>query len=63
MEDIVNLKAQIDKMSHYKMCRIWRFGTPPDNKWTSGEVGEYFTERLFGHFGGFTPEISKSLEF
>lgn len=54
------LKKEIDNMSHYEMCGIWRFA-PPGNPYTSGEVGQYFKDRLFKHFGGFTPEISKSL--
>jgi len=55
------LKEEIDNMSHYEMCRIWRFGTL-EGQYTSGEVGDYFKDRLFNHFGGFTPEISKSLD-
>lgn len=54
------LKEQIDKMTHYQMCSIWRFaksGSP----YITGNMGEYFKERLFTHFGGFTPEISKDL--
>lgn len=54
------IKAEIDGMSHYEMCRIWRF-SKSGNEYTSGEIGEYFADRLFNHFGGFTPEISKSL--
>ncbi len=53
-------KAKIDDMSHYDMCSTWRFAQSGD--WhIMGECGDYFKERLFGHFGGFTSEISKSL--
>ena len=54
------LKVVIDNLSHYDMCWIWRFAEP-GNPYTSGEVSQYFKDRLFQHFGGFTPEISKSL--
>lgn len=54
------LKAEIDMLSHYDMCRIWRFAKSGD-PYISGEIGQYFKDRLFNHFGGFTPEISKSL--
>jgi len=59
-EQIVQLKKRIDEMSQLEMCRIWRFGTS-GNKYTSGEVGDYFKNRLFNILGGFTPEISKKL--
>ncbi len=53
-------KALIDAMSHYSMCSTWRFAKSGD--WMiTGECGTYFKERLFIHFGGFTPAISKSL--
>jgi len=54
------LKTQIENMSHYDMCRVWRYAST-GNPLIMGETGEYFKERLFKHFGGFTPEISKSL--
>lgn len=54
-------KNEIDNMSHYDMCHVWRFAKIGD--WhVMGECGNYFTKRLFKHFGGFTPEISKSLD-
>ena len=56
------LKEQIDSMSHYDMCSTWRFASS-GNPLIMGEAGEYFKERLFKHFGGFTPEISKSLSW
>lgn len=54
------LKLNIDKMSHYEMCRSWRFAAV-GNPYLQGEVGDYFKKRLFEHFGGFTAEISKEL--
>jgi hypothetical protein len=55
-------KAEIDALSHEEMCRMWRFGTRKA-EWKDGAhpAGRYFTERLWNHFGGFTPEISKSI--
>ena len=54
------IKIQIDSMEHYEMCKVWRFSPSGDPRLT-GAAGLYFQERLFKHFGGFTPEISKSL--
>ncbi|HAQ21137.1 MAG TPA: hypothetical protein DCR40_18170 [Prolixibacteraceae bacterium] len=56
------LKAEIDQLSHYDMGRMWRFGLGNvaffDN---TNPISEYFKDRLFQHFGGFTPKISKQL--
>jgi len=57
---IRTVKAEIDTMSHYEMCKIWRFAKA-GNKYTIGEIGEYFSKRLYDYWGGFTPEISKEL--
>lgn len=54
------MKRDIDAMSHYDLCRRWRFAKSGD-PYFQGEVGEYFKTRLFDHFKGFTPAISKSL--
>ena len=52
----------INQMDHSEMCSLWRFSTPGhpyfDNTLPYVKV---FKKRLFEHFGGFTPEISKSL--
>lgn len=53
-------KKSIDEMSQYSMCSLWRFGKS-GHPYLTGEVGDYFKDRLFKHHGGFTPEISKSL--
>ena len=47
-------------MTHYQLCYIWRFSKVGDPL-LQGDTGQYFKERLFEHFGGFTPEISKHL--
>jgi len=55
-------KNDIDSMTHLNMCSMWRFaasGHPYFNN--TNEASEYFKDRLFKHFGGFTPEISKQL--
>ncbi len=54
--------AAIAALSHFEMCRLWRFaevGHPYFDSSTS--CGQAFKDRLFKHFGGFTPEISKAL--
>ena len=55
-------KNKIDSMSHYELCRRWRFSASGDPLF-QGECGEYFKKKLFEEHGGFTPEISKSLGF
>lgn len=60
--DIALEKAEIDNLSHEEMCRQWRFGTmKPIWRDSGSELCEHFKMRLFGHFGGFTPEISKRI--
>ena len=46
------LKEKINNMSHYELAQLWRHGSS-DNELFHGEVGSYFKERLFEHFGGF----------
>ena len=58
-------KVEIDKinsMEHESMCRLWRFA-PSEHEWfdKTKPYSEIFRKRLFEHFGGFTPEISKSI--
>ncbi len=53
-------KATIDAMTQLELCREWRFGKMGDIFW-QGEAGQYAKERLWRHYGGFTPEISKKL--
>lgn len=64
MKTYEEMKIDIDKMSHEQMCFMWRFNPTHvlhpyfDN---SNPISEYFSNRLFKHFGGFTPEISKRI--
>ena len=53
-------KAKIDAMSHRELAKMWRHA-PSEEPLLQGETGKYFKERLFEHFGGFTPELSKSI--
>lgn len=55
-------KEKIDSLPHEEMCRIWRFGGGR-KEWfdKNHKASDYFYERLFRHFGGFTPEISKKI--
>jgi len=52
-------KAEIDAMSQYDLCRMWRFA-PVGEPLLRGDTGDYFAKRL-EELGGFTPEISKRL--
>ena len=54
------VKKEIDAMSRYEMCKLWRYSKVGASIFI-GETGRYFKDRLFTHFGGFTPEISKHL--
>ena len=56
--------TKINKMSHIEMCSLWR-RSPAGHRYfdTTLPYAEVFKDRLFKHFGGFTPEISKLLSF
>ena len=55
-------KQEIDALSHEDLCRMWRFGTGK-REWfdMTNPLSEYFKNRLFVHFGGFTAAISKRI--
>lgn len=53
-------KEKIDSMSHRELAYLWRHGSS-DNKLFHGKAGEYFKDRLFNHFGGFNPSLSKNI--
>ena len=56
------LKQEIDKLTHEEMCYMWRFGKGNPAYFDSrNPISEYFRDRLFNHFGGFTSEISKKI--
>jgi hypothetical protein len=60
-KEIVEAKKEIDKMSQYELCRLWRFLPASSNGLFSNiEVAEYLKKKL-EEKGGFTPEISKQL--
>jgi hypothetical protein len=54
---------RIAQMDHYEMCRLWRFAPVGSEIYFRSDLptGDAFKQRLFHHFGGFTPEISKQL--
>lgn len=62
-EDIKNALKAIEEMDHYHMCNLWRFAPSGSEIFFRSDLptGEAFKKRLFEHFGGFTPEISKDL--
>lgn len=53
---------RINQMSQFEMCSLWRY-TPTGHIYFDSTLpyAEVFKKRLFDHFGGFTPEISKAL--
>ena len=63
-EQITKAEEAIEKMEHEEMCRIWRFAPTGSEIYFRGDLfpqGKSFKDRLFDHFGGFTPAISKSI--
>ena len=50
-------------MSHYEMCRLWRFAPTGSEIYFRSDLitGVTFKHKLFEVYGGFTPEISKEL--
>ena len=59
MKTLDEIKNEIDQMSHYELCRVWRFAKIGDPRF-QGEAGDYFAQKL-KEAGGFTPEISKAI--
>jgi len=56
------IKKEIDGLTHVEMCSMWRRGNGRTEFFDSTHPASgYFQERLFKHFGGFTPEISKHI--
>ena len=53
-------KGEIDGLTRYEMCQIWRF-SKTGNWMLTGACGQYFKKRLFDDLGGFTPAISKRI--
>ena len=63
-KEIAEIKAKIDNMTHLDMCYMWRFtDSSAESIYFNSTLpfAEYFKDRLFKHFGGFTPEISKEI--
>lgn len=54
----------INNMEHEQMCELWRFA-PSGHPYFDSSKPYYkiFRQRLFKHFGGFNPVISKKLEW
>ena len=52
----------INEMEHETMCSLWR-NAPSGHPYFDKRLPfhEIFKDRLFKHFGGFTPQISKSI--
>ena len=53
---------KIKKMSHEDMCMLWRYSASGHPYFDNTKpYAKVFKDRLFKHFGGFTPEISKKI--
>ena len=67
MELTENEKKEIEKinnMCHEEMCRLWRH-SPSGHPYfdNTKPFMKIFIDRLLNHFGGFTPEISKRINW
>lgn len=64
-EEVSMALKRIEEMDHETMCRLWRFGEgdKPILMRNDLPTGEAFKNRLFNHFGGFSPQISKLIGF
>ena len=62
-QEIIDALKQIETMDHYTMCKIWRFGPIGSEIYFRNDLptSEAFRKRLFEHFRGFTPDISKAI--
>lgn len=62
-EQIEEALARIEQMEHLEMCRLWRMAPKGSEIYFRSDLptGEAFKTRLFEHFKGFTPEISKQI--
>jgi len=62
-QEIADALKRIKEMDRFTMCRLWRFAPTGSEIYFRSDLptGNAFKERLFTHFGGFTPEISKEL--
>ena len=61
-EQIDKALIEIENMDQETMCRMWRF-QPAGSIYFRNDlpISKAFHKRLFIHFGGFTPEISKEI--
>ena len=62
-DEIKTALEEIKNMDHETMCRLWRFAPKGSEIYFRSDLptAEAFKDRLFNHFGGFTPNISKSI--
>lgn len=60
----IEIIKEINQLEHFEMCRLWRFEKTGHIYFDKSKpFAQIFYNRLFGHFGGFTPAISKRLGF
>lgn len=54
--------TKIHKMTHIEMCSLWRQASSGHPYFDNTlPYSKEFEKRLFTHFGGFTPKISKKI--
>lgn len=61
-EEEGKIVEEIESMSHYNMASLWR-NSPAGHVYfdNTRQFADIFKERLFKHFGGITPEISREI--
>jgi hypothetical protein len=52
---------RISNMSHYDLAKLWRFGGSDHPYIQDPALFEAVKDRLYNHFGGITPSISKQV--
>ena len=60
-KEIEEALIKIQELDHSTMCSYWRFAPKGTEIFFRSDLptGEAFKDRLFNHFGGFNPDISK----
>ena len=55
-------KDEVNNLSHEQIAKFWRYGNGK-KEWydATNPISTYFTDRLYVHFGGITPQISKRI--
>jgi hypothetical protein len=60
-EEVQSAINDVNNMTHYELARLWRFGTSDHLYIKTPAIFDAVMNRLFEHFGGITPSISKQV--